>query len=148
MEKTMEANFRTIQSACLADWGPAIETAVRRIAVLVAFTYAAGFTLGAWIHRTNDRLSRAYVALLGLAEPVAVVATAPVVRTVVAVNPTRYVSRTEAEQDAHDDAINRATLCRLTVTELRRLARARGIKTAGGRRVAQATKSALLEVLG
>lgn len=128
----MEANFRTIQSAFLADWGPAIETAVRRIAVAVAFTYALGFTLGAWVHRTNDRLAAAYVAFLGLAEPVAVVTTAePALEPVAAAEPTPEPAA-----------------CSLTVAQLRKLARARGIKSAGGRRVAQATKSALLEVLG
>lgn len=128
----METNFRTIQSACLADWGPAIETTIRRIAVAVAFTYAAGFTLGAWIHRTNDRLSRAYVAFLGLAEPVAAVATPePAPEPVAAAEPAPE-----------------PVACELTVAQLRKLARARGIKSAGGRRVAQATKSALLEVLG
>lgn len=128
----MEANFRTIQSACLADWGPAIETAVRRIAVAVAFTYALGFTLGTWVHRTNDRLAAAYVALLGLAEPVTVVTTPePTPEPVAAAGPAP-----EPE------------VCRLTVVQLRKLARARGIKTAGGRRVAQATKAALMEALG
>lgn len=143
----MNTNFRTIQSACLADWGPAIETTVRRIAVIVAFTYAAGFTLGAWIHRTNDRLSRAYVAFLGLSEPVAVDATPePVAQPVADPEPIAwavcYGLRSELPV-----AVTPPTLCSLTVVELRKLARAQGIKSAGGRRIAQATKSALLEIL-
>lgn len=123
----MSTQFRTIQSACLADWGPAIETTVRRIAVLVAFTYAAGYCFGQWLHRTNDRLSRAYVALLGLSEPKPVVSTPKSIEA--------PVSAPEAVQ------------CTLTVVELRKLARAQGIKQVGGRRIAQATKSALLEAL-
>jgi hypothetical protein len=140
----MTTQFRTIQSACLADWGPTIETTVRRIAVIVAFTYAAGFTLGAWLHRTNDRLSRAYVALLGLSEPVAVDATPGPVQA--PQQPTEwavcYGLRSELPV-----AVAPPALCSLSVVELRKLARAQGIKSAGGRRIAQATKSALLEVL-
>lgn len=146
----MEANFRTIQSAALADWGPAIETAVRRIAVLVAFTYALGFTFGAWVHRTNDRLAAAYVAFLGLAEPVAVVTTAEPVAEPVA-DPTAEPEITAAELEAFMEFAWQAeqpAACELTVVELRKLARARGIKSAGGRRIAQATKAALMEALG
>jgi hypothetical protein len=143
----MNTNFRSIQSACLADWGPVIETTVRRIAVLMAFTYAAGFTLGAWIHRTNDRLAAAYVAFLGLSEPVAVAATPePVAQPTADPEPIAwavcYGLRSELPA-----AVAPPALCRLTVAELRKLARAQGIKSAGGRRIAQATKSALLEML-
>jgi hypothetical protein len=140
----MTTQFRTIQSACLADWGPTIETAIRRIAVLVAFTYAAGYCLGAWIHRTNDRLSRAYVAFLGLskAEPV----DAPPETVQAPQQPIEWAVCYGLRSDL-PAAVAPPALCSLTVVELRKLARAQGIKSAGGRRIAQATKSALLEVL-
>jgi hypothetical protein len=143
----MNTNFRSIQSAALADWGPTIETAARRIAVLVAFTYAAGFTLGAWIHQANDRLAAAYVALLGLSEPKPVDATPePVAQPTADPEPIAwavcYGLRSELPA-----AVAPPAICSLTVAELRKLARAQGIKQAGGRRIAQATKSALLEIL-
>jgi hypothetical protein len=39
------------------DWAPHIEAAVRRIAPVLVAVYCAGWALGAWIHRLNDRLA-------------------------------------------------------------------------------------------
>jgi hypothetical protein len=39
------------------DWAPHIEHAARRIAPVLVAVYCAGWALGAWIHRLNDRLA-------------------------------------------------------------------------------------------
>ena len=49
-----------------SEVGQALERAARCLAVACVAAYAAGFTLGSWVHRTNDALARWYVALLGL----------------------------------------------------------------------------------
>ena len=50
--------------------GADLERLARRVAPVIAAVYVAGYMLGRWLHRTNDRLAAAYVRLLGLA-PVA-----------------------------------------------------------------------------
>ncbi len=43
---------------CLAyDPGPDLERLARRLAVLIAFTYAAGQWLGSWLHQANAHLA-------------------------------------------------------------------------------------------
>jgi hypothetical protein len=43
----------------------------------IAFTYALGYCLGLWVHRTNAQLSAAHVAALGLKPTAAVPQLAP-----------------------------------------------------------------------
>ena len=50
-----------------AKIGARLESAARRIAPALVAVYVAGFMFGRWLHRLNDRLSCAYVALLGVA---------------------------------------------------------------------------------
>ncbi|WP_411869548.1 hypothetical protein [Vulcanococcus limneticus] len=40
-----------------ADWGPAIKAAAHTLATAVVAAYAAGLTVGAWLHRLNDALA-------------------------------------------------------------------------------------------
>ena len=47
--------------------GTRLEAVARAIAPAMVAVYVAGYTLGAWLHRTNDQLAAAYVRLLGLA---------------------------------------------------------------------------------
>jgi uncharacterized membrane protein len=96
---------------------------IQSIACLAAFTYAAGWYVGTLIHRLNDRLA-------GKQPP-----TPPRVATV---QPLR------AEITVRASMAPERKLHQLTVRELRCIARAAGIRSAGGRRVAQATKAALL----
>jgi hypothetical protein len=45
-------------TTCLAyDPGPDLERLARRLAVLIAFTYAAGQWLGSWLHQANAHLA-------------------------------------------------------------------------------------------
>ena len=50
-------NTTTIKAALAADWGPAIEAAVRAIAAIAAWVYVLGLGFGTWIHRMNDSLA-------------------------------------------------------------------------------------------
>ena len=50
-----------------AEIGTRLEQYARTIAPVLVAVYAAGYTLGQWVHRTNDRLAAAHVRLLGLA---------------------------------------------------------------------------------
>ena len=47
--------------------GADLERLARRVVPVIAAVYVAGYMLGRWLHRTNDRLAAAYVRLLGLA---------------------------------------------------------------------------------
>jgi hypothetical protein len=131
--------FRTMQSACLADWGPAIETAARRIAAVLVAVYVAGYLAGSLVHRLNDRLAAFYVALTvtGFQKPARRVEQPPA--PIAPPQPAKRVAEAPGPVSA--------AACGQTVAQLRQMARAKGIKTAGGRKVAQATKAALLAVL-
>ena len=50
-----------------AEIGTRLEQLARAIAPVLVAAYAAGYTLGQWVHRTNDRMAAAYVRFLGLA---------------------------------------------------------------------------------
>ena len=50
-----------------AEIGTRLEQLARAIAPVLVAVYAAGYTLGQWLHASNDRLAAAYVRLLGLA---------------------------------------------------------------------------------
>jgi hypothetical protein len=131
--------FRTMHTAAMADWGPAIETAARRIAAVLVAVYVAGWYCGHMVHRLNDRLAAFYVRLTvtGFREPVRRVEQPPA-----PIAPPRPAERATAAPGPAS-----AASCGQTVAQLRQMARAKGIKTAGGRKVAQATKAALLAVL-
>jgi len=139
-------NIKQLHAATLADWGPVIETATRRIAAVLVAVYVAGYVAGTWLHRLNDRLSRAYVAFLGLSEPTVTATQRPAEAPVSAPEPVQWAVCYGLRSDL-PAAVAPPSLDRLTVAELRKMARAAGHKTAGGRRIAQAAKSALLEIL-
>ena len=50
-----------------AEIGTRLEQLARAIAPVLVAVYAAGYTLGQWLHSVNDRMAAAYVRLLGLA---------------------------------------------------------------------------------
>ena len=54
--------MKTLTSAAI---GTRLEAVARAIAPAMVAVYVAGYTLGAWLHRTNDQLATAYVRLLG-----------------------------------------------------------------------------------
>ena len=49
--------------------GTRLEAVARAIAPALVAVYVAGYTLGAWLHHTNDQLAAAYLRLLGLSKP-------------------------------------------------------------------------------
>ena len=49
--------------------GTRLEAVARAIAPALVLAYVAGYTLGQWLHTTNDRLAAAYLRLLGLSKP-------------------------------------------------------------------------------
>ena len=57
--------------------GTRLEAVARAIAPALVAVYVAGYTLGAWLHRTNDQLAAAYLRLLGLAPAAQPTAPAP-----------------------------------------------------------------------
>jgi non-ribosomal peptide synthetase component F len=117
----VETSFK---SFCLSDWAPACESFARSLAVAIVATYAAGYAMGAMIHRWNDRL--ATLASGRRIDP-----------------PTRPVRLAQAAAIT-PAAIAAPPLASLTVVELRRLARA-----AGHRQLARSGRRAdLLAVLG
>lgn len=80
-------NTTTIKAALAADWGPAIEAAVRAVAAIAAWVYVLGLGFGAWIHRMNDSLAALFtppdpptapLALPAAPAPIALLAPAPV----------------------------------------------------------------------
>ena len=50
-----------------AETGTRLEQYARTIAPVLVAVYTAGYILGQWVHRVNDRMAAAYVRLLGLA---------------------------------------------------------------------------------
>tara|TARA_B100000497_G_scaffold50640_1_gene58371 strand:- start:26 stop:388 length:363 start_codon:yes stop_codon:yes gene_type:complete len=49
--------------------GARLEGAARAALPVLVFVYTAGYMLGCWLHRSNDRLAAAYLQLLGLERP-------------------------------------------------------------------------------
>jgi len=68
-----------------AEIGTRLEALARAVAPAMVAVYVAGYTLGAWLHRTNDQLAAAYLRLLGLSKPCPQVAprTRPAIRAAV-----------------------------------------------------------------
>ena len=58
--------IHNLQSAAI---GARMRGAARAVAPFLVFAYVAGFTFGAWLHRSNDQLAAAYLQLLGLERP-------------------------------------------------------------------------------
>ena len=63
-----------LQSAAI---GARIRGAAYAVAPFLVFVYVAGYALGQWVHRTNDRMAAAYLQLLGLERSPAANAPAP-----------------------------------------------------------------------
>ena len=55
--------MKNFTSAAIGTW---LEAVARAVAPALVAVYVAGYTLGSWLHRTNDQLAAAYVRLLGL----------------------------------------------------------------------------------
>ena len=55
-----------LQSAVI---GARMRGTAKAVVPFLVFAYVAGFTLGAWLHRTNDQLAAAHLRLLGLERP-------------------------------------------------------------------------------
>ena len=58
--------IHNLQSAAI---GARMRGAAYAVAPLLVFVYTAGYMLGRWLHRSNDRLAAAYLQLLGLERP-------------------------------------------------------------------------------
>ena len=99
----------------------------RQLAALACFVFTAGFVLGTALHQASAALGRWHCQALGLNQPQA----EPQLLAEPAAPPAPTPTATPAG----------------TVTQLRQQARALGIRQAGGRRVAQATRSSLLLAL-
>jgi hypothetical protein len=55
-EAQVTAAIKTILRAVLDhDYGTSIERACRGLAIVIAFSYAAGYALGAWVHQCNQQ---------------------------------------------------------------------------------------------
>ncbi len=65
---------QSLSSSAIGAW---LEGAARASLPVLVFVYVAGFTLGTWLHRTNDQLAAAYLRLLGLERPPVEAAPAP-----------------------------------------------------------------------
>jgi len=72
-----------LQSAII---GARMRGTARAVAPFLVFAYVAGFTLGTWLHRTNDQLAAAYLRLLGLERP-PVEAVKPAIRAAIHKSP-------------------------------------------------------------
>jgi hypothetical protein len=120
----------TALSAARADaaaWGTALESTARTVVALAAACFVAGEALGRWVHQLNADLAAAYRCLL--------------------------VGAHRAEAAAEQVVEQVVTWAGLpiecfSVVELRTRARELGIRTAGGRRIAQARRDDLLLALG
>lgn len=53
--------IRTTIQFARADWAPHIEAAARRFAQVCVVVFCAGWALGSWVHRLNDRLTQLLV---------------------------------------------------------------------------------------
>ena len=126
----MNPLFSTPLSAARADaaaWGTAIESATCTVVAVSVACFVAGEALGRWVHQLNADLAAAYRCLLVGAHRAAHV----------------------AEQVTEQVAATWAGLpieC-FSVVELRTRARELGIRSAGGRRIAQARRDDLLLAL-
>ena len=120
----------TALSAARADaaaWGTAIESATCTVVAVSVACFVAGEALGRWVHQLNADLAAAYRCLL--------------------------VGAHRAEAAAEQVVEQVVTWAGLpiecfSVVELRTRARELGIRSAGGRRIAQARRDDLLLALG
>ena len=120
----------TALSAARADaaaWGTAIESATCTVVAVSVACFVAGEALGRWVHQLNADLAAAYRCLL--------------------------VGAHRAEAAAEQGVEQVVTWAGLpiecfSVVELRTRARELGIRSAGGRRIAQARRDDLLLALG
>jgi hypothetical protein len=58
--------FATMKTVFTTDWAPHIEAIARRLAQICAFVFCAGWALGSFVHRLNDRLAALLVRRRGL----------------------------------------------------------------------------------
>jgi hypothetical protein len=122
------ATSLSVARADAAAWGNALEAAARSIAAAAALAYCLGESLGSWVHAANDQLAAAYRCLLVGA----------------------HRAEAAAEQVAEQVVATwqELPLTSFRVVELRTRARELGIRTAGGRGIAQARRDDLLLALG
>jgi len=121
----------TALSAARADaaaWGTAIESATRTVVAVAVAVYVAGLHAGELIHAANDQLAAAYRCLL--------------------VGAHRAEAAAEQAVEQVVATWQELPLACLSVVALRTRARELGIRSAGGRRIAQARRADLLLALG
>jgi len=64
------AAIKTILHAVLDhDYGGSIKRSCRGLAIVIAFTYAVGYALGAWVHQCNQQLSALVVRKPSIGDP-------------------------------------------------------------------------------
>ena len=121
-----------MKSLVSTDWASAVEGAARSAAAVLVAVYVAGLHTGELIHAANDQLAAAYRCLL------------------VGAHRAAHVAEQVTEQVTEQVAATWAglPLACFSVVELRSRARELGIRTAGGRRIAQARRADLLLALG
>ena len=116
-----------MKTLVFTDWAPAFSHSAQSIAAVLVAVYVAGEQLGRFVHLTSEALGTAYACLL------------------VGHRQAAQVTEQVAEQVAA--TWQGLPLGCLSVVELRTVARERGIKAVGDRRVAQARRADLLLAL-
>ena len=123
-----QQSLQAARQIAIADWAPALQSAAKRCAAVLVAIYCLGEALGRWVHQLNADLAAAYRCLLVGA----------------------HRAEAAAEQVIEQVAATWQELpleC-ISVVSLRTRARELGIRTAGGRRIAQARRDDLLLALG
>jgi len=123
-----QQSLQAARQIAIADWAPALQSAAKRCAAVLVAIYCLGEALGRWVHQLNADLAAAYRCLLVGA----------------------HRAEAAAEQVIEQVAATWQELpleC-ISVVALRTRARELGIRTAGGRRIAQARRDDLLLALG
>lgn len=123
-----QQSLQAARQIAIADWAPALQSAAKRCAAVLVAIYCLGEALGRWVHQLNADLAAAYRCLLVGA----------------------HRAEAAAEQVIEQVAATwqELPLACLSVVALRTRARELGIRTAGGRRIAQARRADLLLALG
>ena len=109
------------------DWAPAFSQCTRSFAAVLVAVYVAGEALGRWVHQLNADLAATYRCLL--------------------VGAHRAEAAAEVVIEQVAATWQGLPIQCFSVVELRTLARERGIKAVGDRRVAQARRADLLLAL-
>jgi len=123
-----QQSLQAARQFAIADWAPALQSAAKRCAAVLVAIYCLGEALGRWVHQLNADLAAAYRCLL--------------------VGAHRAEAAAEQVIEQAVATWQELPLACLSVVALRTRARELGIRTAGGRRIAQARRDDLLLALG